>query len=181
MSPEFSYSDQFHKFFFLTCSSILTKLNSNSKHISIVPLGGLTGKLIHFLINLIFVFSIFNVAKCVGSRVHTSTRNNPSLCPGKFSSTLKTFLSSISSVATVQFNEMSHAMVLDAIEFEDNGIFFVFKNTNSDNKQVRINTGKARKTKLYSRLKSLIIQLEIFNPLKLIETLQESSITSQLR
>ena len=46
--PEFSYSDQFRKFLFLAMGGIwtliLTKLNLNLKHISIIPLVSLTGK-----------------------------------------------------------------------------------------------------------------------------------------
>ena len=35
-----------------------------------------------------------------------------------------------------------HAMVLDAIEFEsDNDVFFVFKNTNEDEKQIKVLVG----------------------------------------
>ena len=34
-------------------------------------------------------------------------------------------------------------MVLDAIKFEENETFFVFKNTNRGNEHVKINTGKS--------------------------------------
>ena len=40
---------------------------------------------------------------------------------------------------------MSHAMVLAAIEFEENGTFFVFKNTIRGDEQVRINAEKVTK------------------------------------
>jgi len=100
-----------------------------------------------------YSFSIFDVAKCVGSQTPRSSRNNPGICPIAIYSTKdqSTEEESLKRMSHKMSHVMSNVMILDAIEFDDDQSYFRFKTVDAHRNQVKpVNTIFIREFTIYT-------------------------------